>query len=100
MHLGDPALAGSANSVEKLAACRCRREVDGDEAVREALGELAIEFEGAEAMRAHSNPEEVAHLLATLEVRGHFDGFSEREKLSTRPLDADRCRRPHVLSYR
>jgi hypothetical protein len=54
--------------VEKLAACRCRREVDGDEAVRE-LGELAIEFEGAEAMRAHSNPEEVAHLLATLEVR-------------------------------
>src|SRR4029079_7781408 len=92
----DPTLARPADSVQQLSAGRRGGQVDRDQPVGETLGDPELELEVAEPVRAHRSAEEIAQLLASLEVRGHLDRLAKREELSARPFDADRCRRPHI----
>src|SRR6188472_438264 len=96
VNVRDPALARPADSVQQLSAGRRGCQVDRNEAVGETLGDPGLELEVTEPVRSHRRAEEIPQLLASLEVRGHLDRLAKREELSARPLDADRCRRPHI----
>ena len=93
---GEPATRAAPNGAEELRARGGGREVDGHETVRETLGDIPLELDVTDPVRADGDAERVAGLLAAVEVGGHLDRLSESKELRSRPLDTYYPLRPHT----